>query len=218
MSLDEADLTPAAGWIAPEVSAEFPGLRLDWVTVAGARRPSPAPVVRRLRRLAGRYRGESVVAMRTQAIPHAYRTFYRQIGLDPDVERIPSEAAAVNRLLHGGFRSRDLIQDALLIAVIETGIPVWALDADGIDAAGLGIRVSTETDRLGDEGEALGAGQLVVADAAAVHAVLFGRLAPGHEVTARSRRVTLFSVGVTGVPAIHVEEALWMCMEALGES
>jgi DNA/RNA-binding domain of Phe-tRNA-synthetase-like protein len=218
MTVDEADLAPAAGWIAPEVSAEFPGLRLDWVTVDGARRSSPAPVVRRLRRLAGRYRGSSVVAMRTQAIPHAYRTFYRQIGLDPDVERIPSEEAAVNRLLHGGFRSRDLVHDALLIAVVETGIPVWALDADAIDPGGLGIRVSTHADRLGDEGEALGAGQLVVADAAGVHAVLFGRVAPGHAVTPRSRRITLFSIGVGGVPAIHVEEALWICLEVLGKA
>lgn len=215
MMIDEADLAPAAGSIAPEVSAEFPGLRLDWITVAGRRRHSPPPVVTRLRSLAGRYRGSSVVAMRTQAIPQAYRTFYRQIGLDPDVERIPSERAAVNRLLHGGFRSQDLVHDALLIAVIETGIPVWALDADRVDPGGLGIRVSTDSDRLGDEGEALGAGQLVVADAAAVHAVLFGRLAPGHEVTPRSRRITLFSIGVAGVPAIHVEEALWVCLEVL---
>jgi hypothetical protein len=44
---------------------------------------------------------------------------------------------------------------------------------------------------------------------------LFDEIAPGHGVTRRSRRAVLFSVGVQGVPAIHVEEALWLCAEIL---
>ena len=35
--------------------------------------------------------------MRTKPIPQAYRAFFRQIGLDPDVDRIPSEEAARRR-------------------------------------------------------------------------------------------------------------------------
>jgi hypothetical protein len=35
-------------------------------------------------------------------------------------------------------------------------------------------------------------------------------------VTGATRRVALFSIGVDGVPAIHVEEALWICAELLG--
>jgi hypothetical protein len=46
--------------------------------------------------------------------------------------------------------------------------------------------------------------------------VLFGDLAPGRAVTARSEAMTLFSVQVKGVPSIHVEEALWMVCDVLG--
>src|ERR1700759_3516047 len=122
------------GAIDPAVAAELPGLRLDWLggtmpsgsaasesvasgSAAARARSSP---VERLRALSDRYRGATVIAMRTHPIPRAYRTFYRQIGLDPDVERIPSERAATERLLHGGFRCTDLISDACLVAVIET--------------------------------------------------------------------------------------------------
>jgi DNA/RNA-binding domain of Phe-tRNA-synthetase-like protein len=163
--------------------------------------------------LSDRYRGATVVAMRTQPIPHAYRSFYRQIGLDPDVNRIPSEQAALSRLLAGRFVSHDLLSDALLIALIETGVPVWALDADRVDARGLGIRVTEPGERFG--AAALPGGLLVVADRRTVHALLFGEIAAGHEALARTVRTTLFAVGVDGVPAIHVEEALWVAVEAL---
>ena len=57
--------------------------------------------------------------------------------------------------------------------------------------------------------------RLIVADARCVHALLFGPIAPGHEVRQRTTRAVLFSVGVEGVPAIHVEEALWVTVEVL---
>jgi DNA/RNA-binding domain of Phe-tRNA-synthetase-like protein len=174
------------GFVDAALRAEFPGLRLDWVTVPARLRESPRALKRRLLDLSSRYRGASVIAMRTKPIPHAYRAFFRQIGLDPDLTRIPSEEAAVARLLHGQFRPENLIDDALLLALIETGVPVWALD-----------------------------GGLVDADARRIHALLFGDVAPGHEVTSRTERVVLFAVGVEGVPAIHIEEALWVCAEAL---
>ncbi len=215
---ESVDLEAAAGFVAPEVRAEFPGLRLGWISVPARRRASPRAVVKRLGHLASRYRGASVVAMRTQPIPSAYRAFFRQIGLDPDVTRIPSEQAAVLRLLHGGFRSSNVIDDALLIGLIETGVPVWALDATRVDAGGLGIRASVEGDRLGtaELGNDLAPGRLVVADATSVHGLLFDDVAPGHGVSGSTERIVLFSIGVDGVPAIHIEEALWVCIEALG--
>jgi DNA/RNA-binding domain of Phe-tRNA-synthetase-like protein len=214
----EVDLEAALGFVAAEVRAEFPGLRLGWISVPAPRGPSPRAVVQRLGALSNRYRGASVVAMRTQPIPSAYRTFFRQIGLDPDVNRIPSEQAAVLRLLHGQFRPRTLIDDALLIGLIETGVPVWALDASRVDAGGPGIRTSAPGDSLGitEFGDELPPGRLVVADAASVHGLLFDEIAPGHGVSAATERIVLFSVGVDGVPAIHIEEALWVCIEALG--
>jgi DNA/RNA-binding domain of Phe-tRNA-synthetase-like protein len=211
-------LRPAEGFVAPSVQAEFPGLRLQWVTVAARRRDSPRSVVRMLKQLSSRYRGGSVVTMRTKPIPQAYRAFFRQIGLDPDVDRIPSEEAAVQRLVNGGFRSVGLIPDACLIALIETGVPVWALDADRVDAGGLGIRPTTGADaeQARADGRYLEPGTLAVADARSVHGRLFSPADPGHGVGAQTERVALFAIGVDGVPAIHLEEALWICLELLG--
>jgi hypothetical protein len=57
----------------------------------------------------------------------------------------------------------------------------------------------------------------VVADAEQPVAVLFGRLAPSHLVTGDTTVTRLFSVQAPGVPSIHVEEALFTCVECLGE-
>jgi DNA/RNA-binding domain of Phe-tRNA-synthetase-like protein len=213
--MSEFELVAASGSVAHSLQAEFPGLRLSWITVEARTRASPRAVKQRLRALSNRLGGASVVAMRTQPIPHAYRAFFRQIGLDPDASRIPSEEAAVARLLQGGFRSVDLINDALLVAVVETGVPVWALDADLVDAGGLGIRTAVAGESFGSGKQPLAAGRLVVADARCVHAMLFGAVAPGHGVTAKTARTALFAVGVDGVPMIHLEEALWTCGEVL---
>ena len=119
--------------------------------------------------------------------------------------------------MQGRFESRDALRDALLIALVETGVPVWALDARAVDVDSLGIRVATAGDRLGSapDGAPLPAGQLVVADATSVHATLFGPPAGDHAPGPRTRRVVLFAVGVDGVPAIHLEEALWVATDTL---
>ncbi len=215
---EQAPLSPAAGFVEPRVRDEFPGLRLDWLTLETRQRASPPSLVRRLKDLSNRYRGASVVAMRTKPIPQAYRAFFRQVGLDPDVTRIPSEHAAVRRLLHGEFRSVDLIADACLVALVETGVPVWAVDADRIDEGGLGIRTATTVDaqRAGDQGGYLAPGSLAVGDRGSIHALLFDEPLGDHEVRPRTTRVALYAIGVDGVPAIHVEESLWVCIELLG--
>ena len=207
-------MSSGSGVVEPRLREEFPGLRFAWTAVDARVRGSSREVERRVRELSNRYRGAGVVAMRTQPIPHAYRSFFRQVGLDPDAARIPSEAAAVRRLLHGRLESRNALADSLLIAVVETGVPVWALDARVADVSSLGIRVSMAGERLGDE-IVLSEGQLVVADAGAVHATLFGEPAPGHGPGPRTDRIVLFAVGVDGVPAIHVEEALWVASNVL---
>ena len=212
---------PVPGFVSADVAAEFPGLRLDWMTVAtpgGRLRSSPPGVVERLGHLANRYRGVDVVALRSRPIPHAYRAFYRQIGLDPDVDRIPAERVAVERLLRGGFASVDLITDACLVALLETGVPVWALDADAVDGDGLGIRTTSRGDAGWQPGsEYLEPGILAVADGTTVHCRLFADPATAGAVRARTRRVALFSVAVGGVPAIHVEESLWVCADLIAQ-
>ena len=213
---DELELTAAPGFVEEALQTEFPGLRLSWVTVDGRPRSTPRSVTQRLRALSNRYLGANVIAMRTQPIPHAYRAFFRQIGLDPDVIRIPSEEIAVQRLMHGGLPAVGLPADALRIALIETGVPVWALDAGRVDVGGLGIRLSVSGEPFGADGVPLAARRLVVADAQSVHALLFGPIAPGHDVTRGTSRLALFAVGVEGVPDIHLEEALWLCGDVLG--
>ncbi len=209
---------PEAGWIAPEIREEFPELRLWSLRVEGVDpgRGSTPGVKERLRMLSNRYHGAQAVQLRTDPIPHAYRVFYRHIGLDPDADRIPLEAAVVERLMHGGFQAHGLVDDALVLALVETGVPVWALDDDTIDGP-LGLRLTGERENLGRSPDAppLREGRLVVADASTPLAQLFADPAPGHGVTPATRAIRLFTVQPAGVPTIHVEEALWTVAEAL---
>jgi DNA/RNA-binding domain of Phe-tRNA-synthetase-like protein len=154
--------------------------------------------------------------MRREPVPAAYRAFSRHVGLDPDVDRPPVEAIVVERLMHGGFRTRGRVEDALLVGALETGVPLWALDADRLSGP-LGVRPARDGERLG-EGELapdLAPGRLVVADARAPVAVLLGAVGAPFAPGPRTRRLAVFAVRVAGVPAIHVEEALWACVDAL---
>jgi hypothetical protein len=214
---------PLRGWCEREVQQELPGLGLMSAMVelpaAGSLTGSSPPAVRaRLRELSNRWRGARAVNVRQEPIPAAYRVFFRQIGLDPDITRTPIEAAVLERMLDGGFLSEGLLTDILTIALIDTAVPVWALDADNVNGP-LGIRVSRPKERLGRdaEGPSLGGGRLVIADADCPLGILFGALAPGHEPTAGTRRLALFAVQVAGVPALHAEETLWACRSALTE-
>ena len=169
-----------------------------------------------LHELSNRFRGARAVGIRREPVPAAYRVFFRQIGLDPDVVRTPIEAVVMERMLRGGFASRGLLADALLIALLDTGVPVWALDARSLDGE-LGIRVCGEGEQLGraDAAPALPAGGLVVADAS-------GR---SRSCSASSRRGTspepartawpCSRVQVDGVPSLYIEEALWTCSTTL---
>lgn len=212
------------GWCTPEVQDELPGLRLlvDEAVYTRAQPltgGSPPTVRERLRELSNRFRGAHAVNVRRDPVPAAYRVFYRHIGLEPDVVRTPIEAAMMERMLSGGFLPRCLLEDVLLIALVDTGVPVWALDAESVDGR-LGIRASSEGEPLGRCGDALAlpGGRLVVADSSSALAVLFGELAPGHQPSADTDRVTLFAVQVEGVPTLYAQEALWTCRTALEQS
>jgi len=212
---------PAPGWCAREVEEELGELRVIEVQVHLRRRgsvtgASPREVTERLRELSNRFRGARAVGVRREPVPAAYRVFFHQIGLDPDILRTPIEAAVLERMLRGGFLSGGLLSDVLLIALIDTGVPVWALDSEAVDGP-LGIRQSREGERLGRSPTAppLLPGRLVIADASSALAVLFGQTAPQHGPAPNTRRLTLFALQVPGVPALYVEEALWSCYTAL---
>ena len=114
-----AGAEPERGWVDAGLAQELPELAL-WTLAAGdppARR-SPPEVRQRLGLLASRFRGGEAVELRRRPVPHAYRVFFRQIGLDPDDQRTPVEEAAMRRLMHGGFESHGSLDDALLLALV----------------------------------------------------------------------------------------------------
>jgi len=201
------------GWVDPELAGEFPELGLSYARVEVAPGKSHREVKRRLRALADRYTGGKVIHMRQDPVPWAYRVFYRQVGIDPDSQRTPAEGVALERLRSGGFRSRNTVDDALTIAVAETGVPVIALDGDRCGTA-IGLRLAEADERLGPT-RPLSARQIVVADEERALAVLFGEIAEEAGVTPDTRRLILTALKVKGVPAISVEEALWTAAETL---
>jgi DNA/RNA-binding domain of Phe-tRNA-synthetase-like protein len=209
---------PMAGWCEREVREELPGLRLlhARARIERARRGSPPSLKRRLHELSNRWAGPHAINLRRRPVPAAYRVFFRHIGLDPDVVRTPIEEAMVYRMLQGGFYSKDLLADSLLISLLDTGVPVWALDGSTLHGQ-LGIRSSRADEPLGRGPQAppLPPGRLVVADSDTALAVLFGELAPGHAARPVAGEPALFSLQVPGVPTVHVEEALWMCCSML---
>jgi DNA/RNA-binding domain of Phe-tRNA-synthetase-like protein len=203
------------GWIDAELEVEFPQLRLRWIAYEGGSARTTPEIKERLRKLSDRYTGGKAVHLRQEPIPWAYRVFFRQVGIDPDDHRTPAEQAALDRMKHGSFRSRNLLDDALVIATVETGVPVMALDADKVSTP-LGLRLSHEGERLGGEGgRPLSVRQIVLADPDRSVAVLFGDIAEERGVEPETKRMLLCSVQVKGVPEISVEEALWTVTEVL---
>jgi DNA/RNA-binding domain of Phe-tRNA-synthetase-like protein len=210
------DPTLTVGWSAPEVADEFPELGVVTTEVA-ARGGRTAPQVReRLRLLSNRFTGPRAVTLRQEPVPWAYRVFFRQVGIDPDERRTPIEQIAIDRLTHGGFKPVGRVQDALLIATLETAVPVLAFDRDRV-AGDVGVRLSKRGENLGGDGRSLAGSQIVIADEERALAVLFGDTAESVLPGKGTERILLVAVKVKGVPALSVEEALWSAAEVLQE-
>jgi DNA/RNA-binding domain of Phe-tRNA-synthetase-like protein len=203
------DPRPVLGEVEPEIAEELPGLGLRYTVVDRGSGRSPREVKERLRGLADRISGPQAINLRQQPIPWAYRVFFRHIGLDPDVQRTPIEELVLERMKHGGFPSRNLLDDALTIAIVESGVALIAFDADRVEGR-LAIRRSVAGETLEGRPGDLPAGTLVIADAGLPLALLFGAMAAGRGVGSRTRRTMLVAIRVGGVPEIAVEEALWL--------
>jgi DNA/RNA-binding domain of Phe-tRNA-synthetase-like protein len=209
-----ADPDLERGWVAAELAEEFPELGLWSIRVDAASGRSPDQVRDRLRQLASRVTGGHVVHMRQDPVPWAYRVFWRQVGIDPDVDRTPVEALAVERLRAGGLPSQNLLDDAITIATLETSVPVVAFDAERVGSA-LGLRLAARGELLGGSGRELSEGQIVVADEDRPLAMLHGEVADERGVTRATTRMVLASLQVKGVPLISIEEALWTVADTL---
>jgi DNA/RNA-binding domain of Phe-tRNA-synthetase-like protein len=202
------------GWVAAQLRDEFPGLALSYLVLERGSGRSPREVKQRLRMLSDRFTGGEAINLRHRPIPWAYRVFYRHIGLDPDRTRTPVEELALERMKHGGFRSRSLLDDALTIAIVESGVAVRAFDADRVEGE-LGLRGSAPGEGLEGRPGELPAGTLVIADEARPIALLFGATGSGRGVRPKTRRTILAATQVKGVPDIAVEEALWLAADVM---
>jgi DNA/RNA-binding domain of Phe-tRNA-synthetase-like protein len=216
---DDPGDDPLDGVVDAELAAELPGLRLRWVLVDGAGGRTPRALRRRLDDASTRFRGADAIALRTRPVPRAYRAFFRQVGLDPDVDRTPVEQAAVERLIRGALHSGDRLSDALVLAVIETGVPVVAF-AESALAGDVVLRPARVAEALptGDYAHDVPAGRLVLADDRGPVAVLFGRISDRHAAGRERAPVRLVAVQVPGVPRAHVDEALWLAACGLTEA
>lgn len=202
----------AVGWCEREIERELPQLRIALCTAhlaprVAPTRPAPQTVRDRLASLSNRFGGAKAINLRREPVPAAYRVFYRHIGLDPDVVRTPIEAAVLERMLDGAFLTRNLLSDVLLIGLLDTGVAVWALDAEKVHGTP-GIRMSRPGEEIED-------GRLVVADSHGPLSLLFAEPSASHRPCASSRRLLLYALQVGGVPWLTIEEALWICRSAL---
>ena len=108
------------------------------------------------------------------------------------------------------------MRDALLIATLETGVPVVALDAARVDGDA-GAAADEPASCSAATGGRWPGRQIVIADARACSAVLFGDLPPGRRTAHRdTERVALVGPGQGGA-AVSVEEALWAPRRVLGD-
>lgn len=208
------DAAPEPGWVEQVLAQEFPGLSLAFVEVQGGRGRSPEPVREQLRELSDRFAGAQAINLRQQAIPWAYRVFFRHIGLDPDRTPPPAEEVSLNRMRDGRFAPRNRLDDALTLAVAEVGVALTAFDAERVDGR-LGLRQADEKEQIEGRITPLEAGTIVIADERRPLEILFGAKAEGRGVTRKTERTAIVAVGVRGVPDVALEEALWVASSAM---
>ena len=211
---DQWEVAPEPGWIEPALAEEFPGLSIVLTRLETTTGRSPEALKERLRTLSDRIAGAQAIQLRQQPIPWANRVFFRQIGLDPDTTRTPIEQLIFERMHDGSFKSRNRVDDALTIAMVEVGVALRAFDADRAEGR-LGLRLSAEGEGFEGRVSPLPEGTIVVADEKRPLGILFDRTAEGRGVKRGTSRVLLVAISVRGVPDIALEEALWVAGSAL---
>jgi DNA/RNA-binding domain of Phe-tRNA-synthetase-like protein len=211
---DEWEVAPETGWVEPALAEEFPGLSIVSTAIETHTGRSPEPLREQLRLLSDRIAGAQAIQLRQKPIPWAYRVFFRHIGLDPDTTRTPIEQLIFERIHDGRFKSRNRVDDALTIAMVEVGVALRAFDADRVEGR-VGLRLSAEEEGFEGRVSPLPDGTIVVADEKRPLGILFDRTAEGRGVKRATARVLLVAIGVRGVPDIAMEEALWVAGSAL---
>ena len=210
----EAEAPLRRGWVESTLRDEFSGLAIAFAEVPAESRRSPRGVKERLKHLSDITHGARALGQRREPIASAYRIFFRQIGIDPENFRPPGEAAMLERMRAGRFKSRNTVDDGITVALVETGVHVRAFDAAQVQGDP-GLRLSKPGEKLGGEGLEMPDGTIVIADQSHALGLIFGDTAPRRGVSDETRRMLLCAVQVPGVPDISVEEALWICSDIL---
>lgn len=206
--------TSSVGSVSAELREEFPGLGLRYRLVDRGSGRSPKVVKERLRELSDRFTGAQAITMRQKPIPWAYRVFFRHIGLDPDRTLTPIEQLSLDRMKQGRFRSQNLLDDALTIAIVETGVAVRAFDADKV-VGEPNLRGSDHGEPLAGRPGPLPPGTLVIADHRRPLALLFGATGAEIGVHPHTRRTLLVAIQVKGVSDVVADEALWLAASVM---
>ena len=197
------ELEPESGWLDHAVAAEFPTLAMRYTVIDGRNRASSPAMKDRMADHSKRFTGVRAMELPQHQIPAAYRAFFRQLGLDPDAQPTPVEAIARERIVRGSFPSRGIITDALVVATIESHVALGVLDAGPLDGP-LGIRPVRDPDP-----PELPRGTLVIADAEAPVAQLFGPPFDRCAVTNDTTSLAIVAVGVPGMSKWVLDDALW---------
>jgi DNA/RNA-binding domain of Phe-tRNA-synthetase-like protein len=124
------------------------------------------------------------------------------------------EQISLDRMKGGRFRSQNRLDDAIVIATMETGAAIRAFDADRVSGR-LGLRLSAPEESFEGRSSSLPGGTIVIADEQRPLEVLFGASAKSALVTAKSKRTLLAAIQVKGVPEVALEEALWLAASAM---
>src|SRR5436305_6913071 len=196
---------------------EFPELALWTAEVHARAGDSPPAVRRRLEDTARRLSAAAAIGDRGESTPWAYRVFARRLGIDPEEPQRAVEAAALRKGAGEWAQGGDLVEDAVLIAVAQTGVPVLAFDAADLDGE-LWLRRARAGERLAGDSRAIPEGRTVLSDTVRAVAAPFGPVDAAAPVTTATERIALAALQVKGVPEMSVEEALWTVVEILREA
>ena len=202
-----------AGRVDPVLVTEYGDLAL-WSTTVRVAGAAGAATRALLAHLSNSYRGADVVRMRGRTAAHeSFRSFARQVGLDPDRSPSRVDAAAREAVVDGRLRSTGPVPDALLAVAVQSGVPVWALDARRV-AGELSLRLARGGERRARRDPVPTHGTILVADDDGPLAPLLGDPLPSVDGT-RARTVVLYAVGVPGLPVWDASEAVWSAARAL---
>jgi len=198
--------------LSDEVEAEFPGLRADWLGCACTDHRCDRGVGERLALLASRFNGRQALELRQQQVPDAYRSFSRQVGIDPDQQPTPIEQALLGRLLRGGNLPQDRISDGLLLALLETSVPVIAFDAALVSPP---IKIRSAGQDQVVAGAVVEPGSLILADSQQPLCQLFSPPQPPLAAGGASDQLLLVAIIVPDVSALAADEALTIAAAAI---